>query len=169
MRLLFLVSVIVALVSFGCQSTRNAEFGIYLLTDDRPATELAQSDLNDLPLQDKPLISSADIVAYHKGDHIIELTPSAYAKVQAIFPKPVRVDGIPFVVAVGDERIYAGGFWTPLSSRSYDGVVILEPWEALPTDIRIGLGYPSTELFVHTDPRSDPRIIEALEQANKIK
>ena len=82
---------------------------------------------------------------------------------------PVRVDGIPFVVCVGEERIYSGGFWTPLSSLAYDGVIIMQPWDTNQTTIYISLGYPAPEAFTRNDPRADPRVMDALEQANKLK
>jgi hypothetical protein len=82
---------------------------------------------------------------------------------------PVRVDGIPFVVCVGTERIYTGGFWTPLSSLAYDGVIIMQPWDTNETTIQIALGYPAPEVFSGDDPRADTRIMDALEQDNKLK
>jgi len=79
----------------------------------------------------------------------------------------------PFVVCVGKERIYRGAIWSSLSSREYDGVVILEPSYQPPESdsytIRLELGYPTEKWFKGEDPRSDPRILRALEKAGKIK
>lgn len=144
-------------------------FAIYLLVEDVPTLGLAQADLDQLVLAPEPLISSADIVSYDKDSHVIELTETAYKRVRAIFPMPVKVDGIPFVVTVGDERIYAGAFWTPLSSLSYDGIVIGQPLDPEGTLVQIVLGYPAPEAFIGTDPRSDARILEALEKDGKLK
>lgn len=157
------------LVFSGCQSAHNDDFGIYLLTQDIPAAELSKMDINELSLEGEPLISSDDIISYHKTDHIIELTPSAYSRVQKVFPMPVRVDGIPFVVCVGEERIYTGAFWTTVSSLSYEGVVIMHPWDANGTTIQIALGYPGPDFFKGDDPRSDPLIIKVLERDKKLK
>jgi hypothetical protein len=153
----------------GCRPNQKDGFGIYLLTRDIPATELSKIDIDDLSLQSQPLIGSDDILSYHKADHTLELTSSAYARLRQIFSTPIRVNGIPFVVCVGDERIYTGGFWTPLSSLSYDGVVILQPWDEKETTIQIALGYPGGDFFQGDDPRADPRIMKVLERDKKLK
>jgi hypothetical protein len=80
--------------------------------------------------------------------HEIKLTTEAYEKIQQLFTLPTEVRGIPFVVCVGTDRFYAGAFWAPVSSNSFDGIVI-----------RIGLGYPSPEAFMGIDPRSDQRMV----------
>lgn len=144
------------------------EFGIYLLAEDRPATQLGEEELHTVALQERPLISTGDIVTYDAESHAMQLSEEAFRRVQEIFPLPVRVDGIPFVVRVGDERIYAGAFWTPLSSLIYDGVVILQPLGEPDGMIGLALGYPSPQAFSGQDPRGDPRIIAALEKAGKL-
>lgn len=144
-------------------------FGIYLLVEDRPATQVTSGDLISLELQDRPLISIDDIVFYDGESHEMELSAAAYGRVQALFTLPARVDGIPFVVRVGDEPIYAGAFWTPLSSLSYDGVTIMQPLGDQDDMIRLALGYPSPIVFTGQDPRADPRIIEALSKADKLR
>ena len=153
----------------GCQPEINAHFAIYLLAQDIPTADLSQTDINQLNLESKPLISSDDIVSYEKTTHTIELTQDAYSRIQKVFPTPVRVNGIPFVVCVGKERIYTGAFWTPLSSLSYDGVVIMQSFDTAATSIQITLGYPGQDFFTGNDPRSDKRIMDSLEQDNKLK
>lgn len=160
--LCFLI-LIFALAFSGCQSAKNHDFAIYLLAQDLPATELPKFDINELLLASEPLIGLDDITAYHQSNHLIELTPTAYSRVQQLFPMPVRVNGIPFVVCVGAERIYTGAFWTPVSSLSYDGVVIMQPLDPQATTIQLALGYPAPEVFTGPDPRADPRIVKALE------
>lgn len=161
---LFFLNLIFALAFLGCQPAKNNDFAIYLLAQDLPATELSNFDINELMLESEPLIGIDDMIAYHKTNHIIELTPTAYTRVQQIFPMPVRVNGIPFVVCVGEERIYTGAFWTPVSSLRYDGVVIMQPWDTKETTIQIALGYPVPDVFTGNDPRADRRILKALEQ-----
>jgi hypothetical protein len=156
----------------GCRArppTEPTGFAIYLLADDRPATALAGADLTGLPLRDQPLMTQDDLAWYDGATHEMELTPEALARVQQIFPTMVRVNGIPFVVSVGRERIYAGGFWTPLSSLSYGGVVIMQPFATDRTTIQISLGYPGAPFFTGQDPRSDPRVLQALASAGKLK
>lgn len=143
-------------------------FGIYLLAADMPATQLADHDLDSLTLQEQPLIGIDDIVSYDADTHRLKLSSDTYSRIQEIFPIPVRVDGIPFVVRVGEEPIYAGGFWTPLSSLSYDGVIIMQPFEEQAEVIGLSLGYPSPSAFTGEDPRGDPRIMDVLEAAGKL-
>lgn len=147
----------------------SEEFAIYLLAGDIPATELSAQELSALQLQEEPIVSAEDVFAYSRKSHELELTAEAYGRIRELFALPVRVQGIPFVVVVGTERIYAGAFMTPASSISFDGVVILEPFEADRHVITIGLGYPTPEAFTGDDPRSDPRVFESLEALGKLK
>lgn len=167
-KTLFFLILVPGLLFSGCQSDQQDHFAIYLLAQDLPATKLFQMDLEQLTLEDKPIISSLDILSYKQVDHTIELMPKAYDRVRKLFATPVNVAGIPFVVCVGKERIYAGAFWTPLSSLSYDGVIIMQPFEPTNTSIRIALGYPGSDVFTGSDPRADPRILKALERDDKL-
>jgi hypothetical protein len=146
-------------------------FALYLLSQEVPAVSMPA--LAELPLQKQPLFTSGDIVAYHWDTHEIELTLAAYRRIQAVFPTPVKVSGIPFVVCVGDQRIYAGAFWTPISSLSYDGVVIMQPFGELAAGqapmIQVTRGYPSSDFSSGPDPRSDIRIKTTLQAAGKLK
>jgi hypothetical protein len=159
-----------AFVFSGCQSTKNNGFAIYLLANkDLPTSELAKIGINQLDIETKPIISIEDIISYDKTTHNIVLTQEAITRIQRIFPKPVNVGGIPFVLCVGKERIYTGAFWTPLSSLSYNGVVIMQSLDATETTIQITLGYPGQDFFTGDDPRTDARIMDSLEQSQKLK
>ena len=160
---------LITLILMGCIPSKADGFSIYLLADEIPATELLPVDLNDLELQEEPILSSDDIVTYSWKRHEIELTAEAYERIQQLHSPPVEVRGIPFVVCVGPDRIYAGAFWTPVSSIGFDGVVICQPFDPDKRIIRIGLGYPCPEAFTGKDPRSDQRILQSLEAAGKLK
>jgi hypothetical protein len=153
----------------GAQPSPPGEFSIYLLADEVPASELFVVDLSDLELQEEPIVSASDIMAYSRETHEIELTAEAYERIQQLFTLPAQVRGIPFVVCVGTDRIYAGVFLTLASSISFDGVVICEPFDADRHVIRIALGYPSPEAFTGKDPRLNPRVLESLEAVGKLK
>ena len=168
-KISFVLITILGLVFSGCQSAKEDHFAIYLLAQDLPAAKLSQMDINQLTLEDKPIISSDDIVSYDQASHTMELTQEAIDRVRQIFPMQVKVTGIPFVVCVGNERIYSGAFWTPVSSISYDGVIIMQPFEPTQRTVQITLGYPVADVFTGIDPRADPRIIKALEQDQKLK
>ncbi len=152
----------------GCAPSIANEFAVYLLKDKMTASQAQQLPLNTPELGDR-ILSTADIVSYTWASHEIELTPEAYARVRALFKTPVEVAGMPFIVCVGRERIYMGGFWTPLSSLSFDGVTILQPFAQDRRTIRIELGYPGPDAYQGVDPRSDFRILQSLQAAGKLK
>ncbi|MBN1812384.1 MAG: substrate-binding domain-containing protein [Anaerolineae bacterium] len=143
-------------------------FAIYLVGRETSAAQLAKIALQDLELEETPILSADDVVAYVWESHEVELTPSAYERLFE-FSDSVSTSGRPFVVCVGSQRVYAGAFWMPFSSQSFDGIAIV----LIPSDGRticIQLGYPgSPDLFMWFDPRSDPRILRSLEEAGKLK
>ena len=171
------VAILIASMVMGCvpsetpspTPSETGEFSIYLLADEVPASQPAEVDLSDLQLQEEPIVSAEDITMYSKESHEIELTADAYQRIQQLFVLPVQVQGIPFVACVGADRIYAGAFWTPASSISFDGVVICEPFDVDGHVISIVLGYPAPEAFTGQDPRSDPRVFESLEALGKLR
>jgi hypothetical protein len=166
---LALCLLLVGLALSGCQAPKPARFAIYLVASDLTAIQALKVGLFQLPLQSQPVLSSEDILSYTQDTHQIELTEAGYRRIQALFPTPVRVSGIPFVACVGDERIYLGAFWTPLSSLSFGGVTIMQPMDPNSRSIQIQLGYPGPDFAGQADPRSDPRILESLRAAGKLR
>lgn len=167
-----LLIVFLALATAGCAAptpTQEEEFGIYLLQEDMATSQFQATDLSELALRERPFLTSNDILTYDKSTHVFELTAAAYQQFQARFPTPVDVDGIPFVVTVGAERIYGGALWTPLSSLSFDGVIIMQPFATDNHLVGLSLGYPSSAVFTGADPRADARIMEALKAAGKLR
>jgi len=150
-------------------SQPQGEFAIFLLDQDIQPAEIKNTDLDNLALSPTPLISTADILAYDRETHQIELTQDAFERVTNLYTLPVDVDGIPLIVAVGSQPIYSGAFYTPLSSLSFDGVTILQPFTQETNTISLSLGYPSWEAFTGQDPRADPRIISALRGSGKLR
>jgi hypothetical protein len=142
-------------------------FAIYLPAQPLTSGEILTADLSRLRLQAEPVLAMGDIVSYSKDAHEIELTSSAQERIAQM---QVPVSGMPFVVCVDRRPIYGGAFWVSFSSLSFDGVVIDTLFAAMGQNIHIQLGYPeSPERFVGEDPRSDPRILQALAQAGKLK
>jgi hypothetical protein len=161
--------ILLLLVVSGCCVSVQQEFGIYLLRAEMSTVQFHASDLDALELQEEPIIGAADIISYSQATHEMELTAEAYERVQQLFTMPVDVDGLPFVVRVGRERIYGGAFWTPASSLIFEGVIIMEPFASDSRTVMLSLGYPSPKAFAGTDPRSDARILESLEKSGKLK
>jgi LysM repeat protein len=144
-------------------------FGIYLVDSQASPHEVQQMNLSALDLAETPILSAADIVTYDANTHEFQLTEAAYARIGAL---EVPVQGVPFVVVAGGERIYSGAFWVAYSSLSFEGIVI----ETLPAltgradrTLRIQLAYPeSRDLFTGQDLRADPRVLRALEAAGSL-
>jgi hypothetical protein len=144
-------------------------FSIYLIEQGKPPENATAADLMELVLEDSPLVSADDIESYSWQTHEIELTPAARRRVARLQARAMSGPGVPFVVCVGMERMYTGEFWTSYSSVPFDGIVI----DVYPADqgrpVRIQLGYPSEEWFAGKDLRSDPRILQSLQAAGKLK
>lgn len=157
---------LVALLLAACQPAPGGEFAIYLLEQPLTAAQADAQGLQNVTLQRQPLVGSTDLLSYTQATHAMILTEAAKERIRQL---KVPVSGLPFVVCVGAERIYAGAFWTSISSLSYDGVIInVLPWEA-PEPLKIELGYPGQGFFARKDPRADARILEALRAAGKLK
>jgi hypothetical protein len=143
------------------------EFAIYAVGGGISAQQMMETDLDDLEVENNPVLSVDDIVTYTEKTHSIELTDAAYEKISG---SEIDLIGTPFVVFVGREPIYAGVFWAAYLSRSFDGIVIdiLPAMDKRP--IRIQLGYPeSLELFIGDDLRSDSRILLSIDAVSKLK
>jgi phosphate transport system substrate-binding protein len=149
-------------------SRPDETFAIYLVDRETSAAQLSKIALQNLELEETPILSADDVVAYVWESHEVELTPSAYDRLFE-FSDSMSTSGRPFVVCVGSQRVYAGAFWMPFSSQSFDGAaVVLGPSDA--RTIRIQPGYPeSPDLFLWLDPRSNPRILRSLGEAGKLK
>ena len=140
-------------------------FAIYLTAGALNVAQVAAADLAQVPLAETPLIATDDMRAYLRARHEIELTPEAYDRVREL---AIPVGGRPFVVCVDGHPVYWGAFWTPLSSASFSGVVIMQPLGAVGHTIGVELGYPSAQAFQGEDPRGAAEIMDALARAGKL-
>lgn len=147
-------------------SRKGEAFELYLLADEwLLGGDLREYELKDLTLAEGPLISTEDILEYAWKDHRITLREDPYQKIMEEFYGDIPLAGRPFVILSYDESIYAGAFWSMLSSMSFDGVTIIDPMYSDEHQIHITLGYPTEAFFSGEDPRFDPRIKQALEEA----
>jgi hypothetical protein len=73
---------------------------------------LRKTNLAALALETKPLFTSDDIVYYDLGSHSFLLSKEAYQRVSEM---ALSARGRPFVVSVGDRRVYSGAFWSDIS------------------------------------------------------
>lgn len=138
----------------------NEEFAIYLL--DEKIDPLKIQILSHIELPESPILSTKDIISYSKTTHEIRLTPEAYQRIrELVVPRA-------FAVAVHRAPVYTGVFWTPASSMSFDGVVILKQLSEETTTIKIELGYPSPFAFTGEDPRSDELVLKSLARIDRL-
>ncbi|MBG0788668.1 MAG: hypothetical protein H0S79_26570, partial [Anaerolineaceae bacterium] len=132
MKTKWMIFLILALALTGCSfrpaGNTGEAFELYLLKDDQAhGWDLLNAPLNSLKLADEPLLTTADLVSYDGSTHTLQMTDEGWQKVTDLLAEGLQVAGIPFVIVSRGERIYAGAFWTMLSSQSFDGVVIMDP------------------------------------------
>ncbi len=145
-------------------------FELYLLSDQQiRGADLKNYAVEKLPLMSFPLITTDEVASYDWDNHGLNLIDDAYFKLLAVFYEGIPLSGAPFVIKAYEQPIYAGAFWAPVSSLSFDGVVILQPLDPAGQTLYIDLGYPSTSNFTGDDPRNNPRLHQALEDAGLLK
>lgn len=145
------------------------EFAIYVGHVDSYSRSPLEYDVDDILLDKSPIITTRDIISYSWKGHEMYLTDDARDRIASL--QISTTAGLPFVVCIGDERIYSGAFWVSWSSTSFDGVVVETTLTGAGSNkIRLQLGYPeSPERFRGTDPRFDPRVKEVLRRARILK
>jgi hypothetical protein len=163
-----IVLLVTVFCCISCEGEKESQtpaedcFGIYLTANDVSIDSLAI--LSYIEPADEPLILLSDFYSYSSETHEIELTTSAADRIQQI-----NLSGKAFVVCVDHQPVYSGAFMSAYFSRTFDGVVIM--WPLVNNNgntIRIELGYPGEKYFMGEDPRSDPKILECLDQHNKL-
>ena len=156
---LFLLGAVLMFVALatGCGKSTGEGFAIYVTPQENGA---AWPPTAAPHITGNPIITINDILSYDRNHHEITLTKSALDRLASL---QVPVSGLGFAVCVNREVIYSGAFWTPISSLSYSGPFIMVPLagQGIST-VKIELGYPSSSFFQSPDPRSDPRILDAL-------
>ena len=174
----FLVLILLLIALSACQAPAEEEgrplegepFAIYLISDPQiTSPDLKNYDLDELPLAAEPLLVTDELIGYNWELHTFDLTQEAYFKLITIFSGGLPMSGLPFAVVAYEEPIYAGAFWALFSSLSFDGVVILQPTDPAGQTMQIALGYPGAEFFTGEDPRGNPRLQQALEDAGLIR
>lgn len=164
---LFFVVIMLGLALLGgCGKRKEPAFAIFLVDSELPAAETLAAPLKDLVLEETALLTIEDVVSYQPGKYELTLADEAAERISQL---AIPLDGLPFVVVAQGERIYAGSFWTPVSSLSYSGIAAMLWLEDDAVILRFDLSYPaSPELFEGVDLRNDARILEAFSQAAKL-
>lgn len=164
--ILLAVCVVILCLLAGCTPQQEEGFQIYLTAEDIRPADMPEAPC-EVEVAKRPIISSSNIIDYDPHTHTMTLTPDAYA---LLLELDVPVTGTAFVACVDGEPIYSGAFWVAHSSLLFKGVTIWKPLGAYDsTCITLRSGYPSPVGFQDTDVRDDPRIIESLKRAGKLR
>jgi hypothetical protein len=125
-----------------------------------------KTKLEDLPLENQPLLTDKDLNSYKWQEHELELKQDF--KLADSFTN-VPLNGAPFVIIADDTRVYLGALWTPISSLVANIPTIM----VLPSDIqknviKIKSGYPGGTTDIKSDPRSNQLVYNALKSIGKL-
>jgi hypothetical protein len=160
-----LASLCVLLAATSCSTPPPTDgFAIYLTRHNIAPSDMEM--LSHVDLADDPIISMDEVVSYDASTHEMALTLAAYERLASM---EVPLSGTSFVACVDGNPIYWGALWTPISSLSFDGVTIWQPLgENGSTVVQIRMGYPGPLPGSGEDPRNNPAMLDALEQAGKL-
>ncbi len=167
---LLVLACLLAFLLAGCAAAAPAkpaeQFAIYLPVAQMSGLEILKADLSEVMLQAQPLIAADEILSYDPATHDLRLSRDG---MQHLADLNVPMNGTAFVACVGKKPIFAGAVWTMLSSQSFEGVTIQVPIVVSDTLVHLYSGYPSFDDPLPNDPREDPRLLQALEQAGKLR
>jgi len=148
------------LVSSTCATAEGEGFAIYLTKQDIAPAQM--EELGHVDMAETPIIEISDIITYDAQTHEIELTGEAFERISQL---DVPTSGKSFIVCIDKAPVYWGAFWVPWSCTFFVGVTIWKPLSLEePHVIRLEL----SGLYSGEDPRSNPAVIESLEQAGKL-
>ncbi len=165
-RILFVVLAFLLSACAPATARPTEELAIYLPVEHMSGRDILGADLSKIQLEAQPLIAADEIITYTADSHDLELKPTAAERLAAL---KVPMNGTGFVVCLGKRPLFAGAIWTLLSSLSFDGVTIQVPLLGNDTRVHLYSGYPSIDDPLPQDPRDDPRMLDALKQAGKLR
>lgn len=163
---LFVILNVMLFLTVGCNNgnKENAvnEFSIYLVKG-LSTTEAMSKKLDDLPLETIPVLTDKEIKTYNWAEH--EFTMMEGISLEGKLEGKVPASGTPFIVVVGNERIYIGSFWSYLSSQfnPLDIPRISSVWHKGSDNDMYKIQYGKNQ-----DPRDDTKIFEAFKGLGKV-
>ena len=145
-------------------------WGIYLLED--PGIDAAQAagmPLESLNLKFEPQIDLGGIGYYSGSSHTMHIGHWLSSGHLLRDLPEVGVRGVPFVVAVDEQPVYLGAFYSSLSSASFDHpVILIDELEQTTNSAVIHRSYPPGHQPDTPDPRSAPGIFQLFREAGKL-
>lgn len=162
MKSLFIVSI--SLFLFSCNHSTSDDksaggiFAIYLLQDSTiTAGDAFSQSINSLKLSTSAFLTINDLKSYTQSTHAFELTDQAQTMFDHFQFAHGKTSGVPFVVTVGNDRIYLGTFWWIYSSSMPPPCAVIEVIGPPPYRIQLANGA--------IDKRSDSRIYNSLKKS----
>ena len=159
-----MIAVLLMLVILSCNQsesddTSQGDFAIFLLSDSTiAAAEAFSQPIDNLLLADSAIITVDDMQSYIWSTHTFSLTDEKDSAFEEYYMSHGSTHGVPFVVTVGDERIYFGTFWWAYSSSLPPACAVIDLITPRPYQIRL-----ATDAV---DRRNDMRIYESLKNSN---
>ncbi|KGE16904.1 hypothetical protein [Paenibacillus wynnii] len=162
---LFVIMNVMLFLMVGCNHGNKEsavdEFSLYLVSD-LSTTEAMSKKLDDLPLEAIPVLTDKEIRTYNWTEH--EFTMKEGISLEERLEGKVPASGKPFVIVVGNERIYLGSFWSYYSSIfNPDIPKIPSMW-----DKRNGNNIYKIRYGKNQDPRVNAKILNALRGLGKV-
>jgi hypothetical protein len=151
------------LLLLGCNPRDDVSeysgFALYPLRDPNlTAAQVWDHSLASLELADLPFLTAGDLTSYKWKTHEFTATPKLDSQLVALGHMIGPVGGKPFVVVVGNEKVYLGAFWYAYSSLLPQVPYIDVTWYS--HQISKAIVPEGT-----ADMRNDPRIYRALKDA----
>jgi hypothetical protein len=142
--------------------TADRDFAVYLLMDSTTTASEAYSEtIESLVLANSPFVTVHDLDSYVWSTHAFALRENARNTFETFRLTRWITSGVPFVVAVGQERIYVGTFWWALSSSMPPPCAVIDATGPLPHRIELANGA--------SDKRGDSRIYVSLKTAGVLR
>ena len=136
---------------------KNVEF--YLLDNDMTDIQDMAISPDIATLNDSVLIGYDDIISYNLKTYDFKVSGDVMERLNSYAA---------FAVTVDKEVIYTGYFWTSISSRIVNTIVI-DLLFAEGNTLHVQLGYPGLmDGMTIQDKRNDPRILDVLRQDKKL-
>ena len=133
----------------------EGSFSIYLLRDSTlTAHDAFSRPIGSLALADSALLNVHDLNSYVWSTHAFTLTQNARALYEHFLLAHGTTRGVPFVVTVGNDRIYVGTFWWGYSSSMPPACAVINAIAPLPYRIQLANGA--------IDKRGDSRVYLSL-------
>lgn len=159
---------LILLVLTSCQfsSAQNKKgFALYLLPDIKP-DDLAKCDIRKIKTRSGPILTTTDVVSYHKDTCEMTLRADGRQKIEDL---KIPDSGLSFIVFVDGEPVYLGAFWNRFSSLTFRGVAVdVAPLRNGANVLKFELDYPplapKNPAF---DPRNDQRILNVFKRSSR--